>query len=59
MTTIAARGAYSRQEKTMVYFVLNRFQVTRMREIVHAIDPLAYITISEVADVFPANKDKS
>ena len=59
MTTIAARGAYSGQEKTLVYFVLNRFQVTRMREIVHAIDPLAYITISEVADVFPANKDKN
>ena len=59
MTTIAARGAYSNKEKTMVYFVLNRFQITRMREIVHAIDPLAYITISEVADVFPANKDKS
>ena len=59
MTTIAARGAYSGQEKTMVYFVLNRFQVTRMRELVHAIDPLAYITISEVADVFPANKDRS
>ena len=59
MTTIAARGAYSGQEKTMVYFVLNRFQVTKMREIVHAIDPLAYITISEVADIFPANKDRS
>ena len=59
MTTIAARGAYSGQEKTMVYFVLNRFQVTRMRELVHAMDPLAYITISEVADIFPANKDRS
>lgn len=55
MTTIAARGAYSNKEKTMVYFVLNRFQITRMREIVHELDPLAYITISEVADVFPAN----
>ena len=59
MTTIAARGAYSNKEKTMVYFVLNRFQVTRMREIVHELDPLAYITISEVADVFPANKERN
>ena len=56
MTTIAAKGGYSKEEKTMVHFVLNRFQVTRMREIVHEIDPLAYITISEVADVFPANQ---
>ena len=59
MTTIAARGAYSNKEKTMVYFVLNRFHIKMMREIVHSIDPLAYITIIEVADVFPANKDKS
>lgn len=58
MTTVAARGAYSGQEKSMIYFVLNRFQVTKMREIVQEIDPLAYITISEVADVFPANKNR-
>ena len=56
MTTVAARGGYSKADKTMIYFVLNRFQVTKMREIVHELDPLAYITISEVADVFPANK---
>jgi|GEM_PF-5553643 len=30
-----------------------------MQEIVHAIDSEAYITISEVADVFAANQDKS
>lgn len=58
LTTVAAKGGYSKEEKTMVYFVLNRFQVTKMREIVHEIDPLAYITISEMADVFPANQQK-
>jgi uncharacterized membrane-anchored protein YitT (DUF2179 family) len=36
----------------VVYFVVNRFQVTRMKDIVREIDPKAYITISEVADVF-------
>ena len=39
----------------MVYFVLDRFQISKMREIVHAIDEKAYITISEVADVFKVN----
>lgn len=36
----------------MVYFVLNRFQITKMKNAVHEIDSTAYITITEVADVF-------
>ncbi len=59
MTKIEAKGGYSNTEKTVVYFVVNRFQVPKMREIVHELDPEAYITISEVADVFAANQDKT
>lgn len=58
MTKISARGGYSDSELTVVYFVVNRFQVSKMQEIVHAIDRNAYITISEVADVFSSNQDK-
>lgn len=43
---------------TMIYFVLNRFQVTKMKGIVHNIDPSAYITLNDVADVFSVNQDK-
>lgn len=55
MTVINAKGGYSNADKTMIYFVIHRFQVTKMRSIVHEIDSMAYITISDVADVFPAN----
>ncbi len=58
MTQIQAKGGYSNREKTMIYFVVNRFQVIRMKDIVHEIDESAYITISEVADVFSKNNDK-
>lgn len=54
MTKIEATGVYSNQPKTIVYFVINRFQVTRLKELVRSADPAAYITISEVADVFSA-----
>lgn len=54
-TYLDAKGGYSNKEKSMIYFVLNRYQIVRMKELVHDIDPLAYITISEVADVFPSN----
>ncbi len=55
MTIMEARGYYSDTERKVVYIVLNRFQISRMRNLVHAIDPAAYITISEVADVFKSN----
>lgn len=54
-TKITATGGYSNTKKTIIYFVVNRFQISRMRSIIHAIDPSAFVTISEVADVFKAN----
>ncbi len=52
ITRIEARGGYSGQDRDVLYFVVNRFQITRLRDIVHELDPTAYITISEVADIF-------
>ncbi len=54
-TKISAIGSYTNEEKTIVYFVLNRFQIGKVKKIVHTADPLAYITISEVADVYKSN----
>ena len=54
-TKIAAVGGYSNAEKTIIYFVVNRFQIARMRNIVRQIDPKAFMTISDVADVFKNN----
>lgn len=59
MTKIDAKGGYSNANKTVVYFVVNRFQVVKLKQIVHEIDPAAYIIISEVADIFKANIDKN
>ena len=58
VTKIEVTGGYSGEKKTMVYFIINRFQVVKLKETVHEIDRAAYITISEVADVFMANQDK-
>ncbi len=54
-TKIAAKGGYSNTDKTIIYFVVNRFQISRMRTIIHEIDAAAFVTISEVADVFKIN----
>lgn len=54
-TKISGTGGYSNAEKTIIYFVVNRFQIYKMRNIIHSIDPKAFVTISEVADVFRSN----
>jgi len=52
ITFFDAKGYYSDKERTVIYFVLNRFQIGKMKNIVHTIDKNAFISISEVADVF-------
>ena len=54
-TSMSAIGGYSNAEKTVIYFVVNRFQIYKMKNIVQRVDPKAFVTISEVADVFKSN----
>ena len=58
LTKIEATGGFSNESKTIVYFVVNRFQISRMKDIVHELDPTAFITINEVADVFRVNQER-
>ncbi len=50
-TLLPAVGGYSNNNKTVIYFIVSRFEIYRMTSIVHDIDPSAFLTISEVADV--------
>ncbi len=58
MTKIDVVGGFSNKPKTMIYFIVNRFQVAKLKDIVHEADPHAFITISEVADVFVSEHNK-
>lgn len=58
VTLINAHGYYSDEPKTVVYFVVNRFQIGKLKSIVHSIDREAFITISEVSDVFGSSIKK-
>lgn len=50
-TKIGAKGGYSNADKTVIYFVVNRFQIAKLRAVVYREDPKAYVTVMEVADV--------
>lgn len=57
MTITQAQGYYSQTPKSSVYIIVNRFQIGKMKEIVHNADPKAYISICEVADVYTSNQN--
>lgn len=51
ITHIDAKGYYAGKEQTIIYFVVNRFQIAKMKDIIAEIDENAFVTISEVSDV--------
>ena len=55
ITIMDGKGYYSDTRKSIIYIVLNRFQIIKAKNIVHNLDPNAFITISEIADVFTKN----
>ena len=58
ITTMQAKGYYAGSNRTVVYVVINRFQLGKLKALVHQNDPAAYITVSDVADVISANKNQ-
>lgn len=56
VTRLMAKGHYSQQDKTAIYFIVNRFQIPQVKELAHEIDPGAFMTITEVADVYTSVK---
>ncbi len=51
ITQISARGYFSGAEKCVIYFVVNRFQIPRVKKLVTSMDNHAFITVTEISDV--------
>lgn len=51
ITVIDAHGYYSQAEKQVIYCVINRFQVAKLREVVSQNDPVAFVTLMDITDV--------
>ncbi|MDD9267668.1 YitT family protein [Paenibacillus sp. GCM10023248] len=51
VTLFPARGAYSGNNKEVVYCVVYRHETRRLRELIRSIDPRAFIIIGDVHDV--------
>lgn len=50
-TVVNAMGGFSRKEKEIIYFIVNSFQIYKVKQIVFEIDPHAFISLHDVSDV--------
>ena len=50
-TIVKAVGGYTKKDKEIIYFIVNRFQINKLKNIVHDIDESAFISLQEVADI--------
>lgn len=50
-TIVNAIGGYSKKKKEIIYFVINHFQINKLRKLVHEIDPDAFISLQDVSDI--------
>ena len=51
VTYMKAKGGYSRQEKILTFCVVNKFDIPKLKEVVHEIDPRAFIVTEDVHEV--------
>lgn len=52
LTVINAKGYYSQADKQVIYCVVNRFQLSRLRSVVARCDRNAFVTVMDISDVF-------
>lgn len=56
-TIVSATGGYSKDEKQIIYFIVNHFQINRLKKIVTDIDRNAFISLQNVADIVKKSAD--
>lgn len=50
VTIMEAQGAFSRNGKTMIYCVVNRFEIGKVKKLVQNTDETAFVTINDVSE---------
>ena len=50
-TLLKGRGGYTGLDKEVLYCVVSRNEITRLKRLVHRVDPYAFIVINDVHDV--------
>ena len=56
ITVMDAQGYYSGADKKMLYVVVNRFEIARLKEIIAELDETAFVSIIEVSEIMGVSK---
>ncbi len=59
ITYIYGQGGYSKIDKTMIYCIISRLELSKLKEIVKEIDPHAFMSIVDVHETYGARFKKS
>ena len=52
ITIVPARGAYSKEEKNMLYLVITRYELYDLEKIINEVDPKAFTNIVQTVGIF-------
>ena len=58
ITYIYGQGGYSRVDKTIIYCIISRLEMSKMKEIIKEIDPNAFISVVDVHEAYGARLKK-
>ena len=50
-TIVDAIGGYSGEDKQIIYFIVNHFQINKLKKIVFSVDENAFISLQDVSDI--------
>ncbi len=56
-TIVDAVGGYTKESKQILYYIVNRFQINKLKDIVHGIDEAAFISLQDVSDIVRRPRD--
>ena len=59
ITYIYGQGGYSRVDKTIIYCIISRLEMSKMKEIIREIDPNAFISVVDVHETYGARLKKN
>jgi uncharacterized membrane-anchored protein YitT (DUF2179 family) len=58
VTVLEAKGGFTQEKKTVLYSVISRLEVSKLKSIVRDIDDAAFVTVSDVSDFMGGRHNK-
>jgi len=55
-TIVNALGGYSKEQKEIIYFIINHFQINKLKQIIQDIDENAFISLQDVSDIIKSKE---